>query len=329
MTAVIIAFTDRGLALAGRLAEITRGTALRCGSGELAGVTESAFSRADAVIFVGAAGIAVRAIAPFVVNKASDPAVLVADEAGSYVIPILSGHLGGANELARTIASRIGAEAVITTATDINGVFAVDVWAKAQQCAIPNPERIKAVSAKLLSGGTVGYFSEFPIRGKLPAGVEPKDDAGCDFALAIHETDHECLRCVPGIVVLGIGCKKGTSEQRLETRLRQFIKGNRLHESAIKSVCTIDIKKDEPGLLELCKNHGWKLETFTADELRRATGEFSDSEFVAEKVGVGNVCERSAVLGSGGSLIIKKDAGDGVTIAAAVCRYNPEWDVIT
>ncbi len=129
--------------------------------------------QSDALIFVGAAGIAVRAIAPHCQSKTTDPAVVVVDECGRFAVPILSGHLGGANDLARAIAAVCGAVPVITTATDAHGIFAVDEWAKHQNCMVLEPERIKLVSGKLLAGQPVHYWTDFPVTGTAPPGLCP------------------------------------------------------------------------------------------------------------------------------------------------------------
>ena len=174
MKIALIAFTEQGKALADRLALALGGVADRCGGDDALGPwTARHFDSADGLIFVGAAGIAVRAIAPHIRSKAKDPAVVVVDERGTYAVPILSGHLGGANALARRVAEVCGAQAVITTATDRNGVFPVDEWARVQGCDVPFPDRIKAVSARLLAGGTIRVFSPWPVEGAVPAGVEP------------------------------------------------------------------------------------------------------------------------------------------------------------
>ena len=139
----IISFTDRGERLAGQLAKKLPGDAMRCARPlSLDEWTRQGFSEADALIFIGAVGIAVRAVAPFLRNKAADPAVVVMDEAAGHVISLLSGHLGGANDLTRRIASICGADPVITTATDVEGVFAVDAWARTQGCVIPDTRNI-------------------------------------------------------------------------------------------------------------------------------------------------------------------------------------------
>ena len=324
MTIRILSFTNRGFELAEKIAAVTGGKADRCTPGGLAAWTGKAFAEATALIYVGAAGIAVRAIAPFLTDKASDPAVLVIDETGRYVIPILSGHIGGANALAERVASAIGAEAIVTTATDRHGIFAVDVWAASQGCRIPETKYIKSVSGKLLQGETVRFYSDFPIAGRVPDGVEAGSKDKCDFALTVHFQPDRLL-CVPGIVVLGIGCKKGVSAARIEDQFQNFLAATFLLPESIIKVCTVDRKKDEPGLLEFCEKNRWHLESFSAEQLQNAPGRFRTSDFVKSAVGVDNVCERSAVLGSGGPLIAEKFASNGVTFAAARMPFYPNW----
>ena len=176
MTRAYLAFTDTGLALARRLADALPGSVDRCGSGgvSLAGWTALQFAQSDALVFVGAVGIAVRAIAPHCRSKASDPAVVVLDECGRFAVPVLSGHLGGANDLARALAAVCGAVPVITTATDAHGIFAVDEWAKHQNCTVLEAERIKHVSSKLLAGQSVAPRRRgCSLQGPLPKPILP------------------------------------------------------------------------------------------------------------------------------------------------------------
>ncbi len=170
MNCAYLAFTAKGLALAQQLAQTCPGSVSRCGLGgvTLAGWVAQQFAAADALVFVGAAGIAVRAIAPHCRSKATDPAVVVLDECGRFAVPLLSGHLGGANDLACRLAAACGAVPVITTATDANGLFAVDEWAKKQNCAVWETPRIKFVSGALLAGKTVRYASPGPLRAPRP-----------------------------------------------------------------------------------------------------------------------------------------------------------------
>lgn len=324
MTVCLLAFTDRGFSLADRLAKALSGEAARCGAGlRLDRWTADAFSSADVLIFVGGAGIAVRAVAPHIKSKVNDPAVLVVDELGRYAIPILSGHLGGANALARRVAALCGGQAVITTATDLNEVFAVDLWAKAQNCAVLEPERIKTVSARLLAGGTVFFESDWPVNGARPAGIEPGPDQG--FSVSVYQKADARLHLVPRIVTLGVGCRRGTGLESIEGAFSAFAARHGLCPEAVFQVCTIDQKADESGLLVFCAAHGWPLRTFSADELASLPGNFSASAFVERTVGVDNVCERAAVLGSGGTLLFSKETSSGVTLAAAAAPWFPDW----
>lgn len=322
----LLAFTDRGYALARSLAEELEGEAARCGAPlGLAEWTAGAFSRADALVFVGAAGIAVRAIAPHVRHKALDPAVVVVDEAGRFAVPILSGHLGGANDLARKIASLCGGTAVITTATDVRRLFAVDEWAKRQNCRVQNPEAIRRVSSKVLSGGTAGVYSPWPITGRPPEGAALAAERSCDVMLTLRRQSGDVLRLVPAIAVLGVGCRRDTPAPALERAFSELLETSGLDSLAFCRVCSIDLKRDEPGLRAFCQTRGLALETFSARALQAVEGDFSSSSFVRSVTGVDNVCERAAVLGSGGTLVAKKQAGDGVTMAAALAPFSPDW----
>ena len=326
MKLAYLSFTEKGRQLAGRLAAALGGTAQRCGAScSLEAWTAAHFSQSDGLVYVGAAGIAVRAIAPHLKSKTTDPAVVVVDECARYAIPILSGHLGGANDLARAIGRVCGALPVLTTATDVNGVFAVDEWAKRQNCLVLNPEQIKTVSAKLLAGGTVRVQSSWPIAGQPPRNVCQTEDRGADVLLDIHPGTGEKLHLVPRIAVLGVGCKKNVSFQTLETALAAFLDRPGVCEQAVSAVASIDLKKNEPGLLDFCAAHGWPLKTYPAEQLRAVEGQFTPSAFVQGVTGVDNVCERSAVLASGGTLCQGKTAGDGITMALALTPYQPNW----
>lgn len=326
MSRAYLAFTAKGEALAHRLAEALPGSVSRCGGDvTLKGWTAEHFAQDEALIFVGAVGIAVRAIAPYCRSKAADPAVVVVDEGGSFAVPLLSGHLGGANALARALAKACGAVPVITTATDVNGLFAVDLWAKAQNCAVLEPERIKHVSGALLAGQTVRCWSPWPVAGETPAGVEKADEPeAADFALTLTPQGG-ALHLVPRIGVLGVGCRRGTTARQLEEAFAAFCAASGLSPAAVCAAASIDLKKDEPGLAAFCKAHGWPITFYPADELRAVPGQFTPSAFVASVTGVDNVCERSAVKASGGTLLLPKTAGGGVTLALAVRPFAPDW----
>jgi len=325
-----LSFTDRGASLAESLRERLGGTAecaRRLPDFSLTEWTAAAFARADALVFIGAVGIAVRAVAPYLRSKALDPAVVAVDERARFAVPVASGHLGGANDLAREIARLTGAQAVVTTATDAGGVFAVDEWARRQGCAVVNPPKIKTVSSALLAGRQVRIRSDFPVEGRPPAGVTLCADQPWDACVSIFRGG-EGLRLAPRAAVLGVGCRRGTPAEALERAFAELTERTGLEPLAVCAAATIDLKADEPGLLAFCRSRGWPLRTYSAEELSRAEGEFSASAFVQSVTGVDNVCERSAVLAcGGGTLIQKKIAGGGVTMALAVrpVRLNWRW----
>lgn len=334
MNVRMISFTNTGEELAQDLAAGLHGEAMRCGRPlSLDAWTRQGFETAEGLIYVGATGIAVRAIAPYVRSKAQDPAVVVVDETGRFAIALLSGHLGGANELTERVAALCGATPVITTATDRHGVFAVDSWARMQGCVVENPENIKEISSRLLAGETIAIRSDWTMDGETPAGIVLLDDQGCDTEQALHPDVHlslwpdarAVLRIVPRIAVLGIGCKRGTQKETIEHIFRKVCATAGIREQAVYMVCSIDRKAEEFGLVEFCKGHGWTLQTYSAESLRSVAGAFSASSFVQETVGVDNVCERSAVLGSRGGLYLRKYAEDGVTMAIALRPFDPDW----
>lgn len=288
--------------------------------------TKREFSSAEALIFIGACGIAVRSIAPYVTSKASDPAVLVIDECGGFVISLLSGHLGGANELALLAAEILGAQPVVTTATDLHRRFAVDVFAKKNECRILNLHAAKEVSAAILAGEPVGFYSEFPYEGELPEGLvlceEAETRPRVGVAVTIYEgctPFEETVQVIPRAVTLGMGCKKGTDFQTILTAAIACLIERNINIRSIEKIASISLKKDEPGLIAFAQNWIRPFETFEPEELKAVEGNFTPSAFVNEVTGVDNVCERSAVLGSGGGVLIKKKTGaNGVTTALAV-----------
>lgn len=322
-----IAFTERGFDFAQRAASQVGGSVTRCGAEvSLRDWTAQQFAASDALIFVGATGIAVRAIAPHLVSKVTDPAVLVMDECGKFAIPILSGHLGGANDLAQAVYTACGAQPVLTTATDVCGVFAVDEWAKRQNCAVVNPDKIKRISAAVLRGECISVFSPWEIAGEHPACVLPADDPlQAMVCLSAKRTNTDALLLAPRILTLGIGCRKGISSFVLEAGFAEFCERTGVLEPAIAGVSTITLKQNEPGLQEFCAAHGWTLNAVSPEILAQTEGMFASSSFVQRVTGVDNVCERSAVSVSGGSLIQTKWISHGATFALACAPYHPDW----
>ena len=311
----ILYFTDKGKALAERLeAVLAEHDAVTVPKGvPLAFVCGDAFADNEALVFIGAAGIAVRAVAQFVRDKLKDPPVIVIDENGSFVIPLLSGHVGGANSLALEIAEAIKAQPVITTATDVSGAFSVDVFAKENELKILNREGIAKVSSSALEGKPVTIcIKDYPPE-------EPVDVLIADEDLAKGLKDSAKIVLCPKRYAIGMGCRKGKSFDELRAFAEAVLNENGIDINDAGCIATIDVKKDEEGLKSLSQAWRMPLIIFEAGLLSKADGDFSHSDTVLEKVGVDNVCERAAVLaaGKGSQIKVKKTARDGMTVAVA------------
>jgi len=334
----IIAFTKRGCELGKRLAAELPGklwTSDRLaeesglpGCGRLNDWAAARFLDCEALVFVSAAGIAVRAIAPFVKDKFTDPAVISVDEAGRFVVPLLSGHVGGANDLARRIASLTDGQAAVSTATDVNGLFAVDQWAREQGLILCERVRAKEVSAALLEGKPVGFQSSCDIQGEMPKGIGGEAAAHAAVGICIGPTAAEpfpvTLHLVPRVITIGVGCRRGTPQAQLEAGLAEFLKKCAIPKQAVMGLASIDLKKNEPGLLALAESHGWPVTFFTAQELSEETGAFAPSEFVKQVTGVDNVCQRAAQR-AGGTVIVPKTVCGGATFSAAAGSVRLTW----
>ena len=309
---VLAAFTRAGAELAVKLAGelggrafvsercLVEGTELLEGSvGDWSGRW---FPRAGALVFVCACGIAVRAIAPHIRTKTEDPAVVVADEGGRFVIPLLSGHIGGANDLARRIALLTGGEAAVTTATDVNGLVAVDEWAVKNNCAIENPTSIKEVSSAVLAGAPVGV-----------AVTEQLQPTPWPATLWLR----------PRVLTLGVGCKRGVPSTEMEAAAADFLEGAGASSLSLCAVASIDLKADEPALIALAERYDIPFVTFSAETLQAVPGSFSASARVKEVTGVDNVCERAAVLAAGGEAVLLRSKARYPGMTFALARRRP------
>ena len=293
-------------------------------AGALSDFVGSVFDR-DALIFVGAAGIAVRAVAPHVASKRSDPAVLCLDEAGRFVIPILSGHIGGANRLARRLALALGATPVITTATDVNGRFSVDAWAAEHGMTITSMPLAKKVSAEILKRD-IPFWSDGERPERLAKGLVWSDAGDLGVCVSVRDLKpfDETLLLVPRALRVGIGCRRGTPAEAIREAVYRVLSDHGLRLEAVREAASIDIKADEPGLLACCRDLGWPITFYTAEALNAVAGDFAPSAFVQSTVGVDNVCARAAAA-SGGRIIVPKTALNGVTVAVAEMKWGIEF----
>ena len=306
-----------------------------------------------------------RAVAPYVASKMHDPAVVCVDEAGRWAISLLSGHVGGANDLARRIARIVGTTPVVTTATDVRGAFAIDEWAARRGLVIANPQLIKRVSGALLEGGHVGVCvgRQVSLTGKLPAGFVREECAGdtdsasdtndaggirkpCPagaahdsadapdvFRARVHigpelpgESDPDTLHLITRNAVVGVGCRRGCEPAILQGSVEAALASLGLAPEAVSALATIDLKAAEPAVVELAAKHGWRLRTFSAQALAAQGGDFASSEFVRTHVGVDNVCER-ALACCGAVRVLNKQAHQGTTVAVGLVPEVLSFDM--
>ena len=293
---VIAAFTLNGINLALRLSSyldarvfvperfISVNSRLELISGSLSEWSGKFFHESRALIFISSCGIAVRAIAKHVTSKTHDPAVIVIDESGKYIIPILSGHIGGANELANKISSFINeSQAIITTATDLNNIIAPDTWAVNNNCVIENPEAIKNVSARLLEN--------------LPVGVAVTDqNISAPYPVTLY------LR--PRVLILGTGCNRGVNPDEFERAAKNFLESSGVSILSLKALASIDIKANEPALIKFAQSHNIPFVTFNSRELQELPGKFTSSQKVLQITGVDNICERACVKAAGENAVL-------------------------
>ena len=313
-----LSFSKKGRALCERLADVLlpEHTIKTDRKGlPLSDVCRRAFEEKMPLLFIGAMGIAVRSIAPFIEDKFLDPPVVVMDEEGQFCIPLLSGHLGGANELALFIAEKTGALPVITTATDVSGAFSVDLFAKENHLVIEDRKGIRRVSGKALEGKAISLcIKDYPPKEPVDVVISDDREDGAFGTVWLGYPKSEKR------YVAGIGCKSGKTSEEIGTFVCEILEKHGIKKEELYALATIDIKANEPGLLALSKKWSIPLISFEPSALNRAQGEFSGSDFVKRVTGTDNVCERAAVLaaGPGAALVIKKCAFEGVTLA--VCR---------
>ena len=306
MNKTIISFTENGRKTAEKIAQVTGGD-ISDGMGKPgfgSAWTKENFTTGKTLIYVGALGIAVRLIEPYVSDKTKDPAVIVVDELGQFVIPVLSGHIGGANEAALEIADAIGGIPVITTATDINGLFAVDVFAKKNNLSIDNMKKAKNFSANLLKGE------------RAEAIISPLKDV--DNYSNSPSNGGKALRLIPACLVIGMGCRRGKSYEEINEFFTETLAKYRFDERAVFAITSIDKKAWESGLIELAERLNVPFLTYSEESLMALSGDFTPSEFVRETVGVDNVCERAAICAGAERIIVKKTKKDGMTIAVGI-----------
>ncbi|TCO79493.1 cobalt-precorrin 5A hydrolase [Marinisporobacter balticus] len=284
------------------------------------------FDQYKCLIFIMATGIVVRAIAPYLKDKRKDPAVIVLDEKGKNVISLLSGHIGGANAYTVEIANILEANPVITTASDVNHSMAVDTLAMALNCEIEDFKQATKVTAHIVNGEKVGLVSDVFVDIALPKNLvrinsrnTKKGFKGLIYITEKIIKDHKEIDRVilrPKNIIIGIGCRRGKSKDEILKFIEDTLTSLQLSQKSIKHIATVDIKKDEIGIIEAAKALDVPLVIIARDKIKEIENKFELSSFVKKTIGVGAVCEPVAFLSSSsGEMIQRKKKDDGVTIA--------------
>jgi cobalt-precorrin 5A hydrolase len=313
---------------------------------------ERTFTAYDCHVFVISVGAVVRMIAPLLKDKKVDPAVICVDDDARFAICTLSGHVGRGNAFTDRVAEALGAQAVITTASDVRGTLTVDILGRELGWTLDDPDRnVTRGCAAVVNANPVAFIQEagepswWPLDKPLPTGVsyttrlDDVDPEKHEILLIASDRDLERLRPKhwanaviyrPKSLVVGIGCDRDTPLDLVERGLAHVLRELGLVEKAIKTLATIDLKADEPALLALAARRGWPLETFAAQQLDVVPGIENPSETVKKHVGTRAVAEPAALLAAGATkLLVPKQtytepgAGRSMTIAIARIPFPP------
>ncbi|WP_431086267.1 cobalt-precorrin 5A hydrolase [Paenibacillus sp. 8b26] len=322
--------------------EQERGIQLFEGSVKL--ILPDLFKQYNGIILFISLGAVVRMIAPILVDKKVDPAVVVIDDRGEHVISVLSGHLGGANELTRHVASVLGARPVITTASDVQGTIPVDMFGRELGWVVDSFDKATPVSAAVVNEEPVALVQEtgernwwrygkpvpahIKVYGSMAEASQEPFNAALVVSDRLLEPEEEEQFLTNGVLyrpkslVLGIGCNRGTAVEELEAGVLDTLNELRLSVKSVRNIATIDLKKNEEGLLALCAKYGWELVTYTPSELNTVQLP-NPSETVFKYTGAYGVSEPSALLSSGADhwLLEKKKSGN-MTISVARVSYD-------
>ncbi|MBO8171527.1 MAG: cobalamin biosynthesis protein [Bacillaceae bacterium] len=355
----IVAITKHGVQLARRLQtrfagadlyymskfekgdEAARGIQMFEGSVRL--LLPALFQAYQGIILFISLGAVVRMIAPLLKDKKTDPAVVVIDDKGEHAISVLSGHLGGANELTREVAAAMGARPVITTASDVQKTIPVDLFGRRFGWEYESEEKLTPVSASVVNEERVAVVQEsgeknwWTYDAPLPQNIKTYDSI--DRALAdqpdaalvithrlLNEEESRILEngvlYRPKVLALGIGCNRGTSAEEIESVIKETLDELQFSIKSVKAVCTIDLKKDEQGLLDVCRGHGWEFVYYSPEQLNQV--EISaPSETVYKYTGAYGVSEPAAKIYSGAKeLVLNKKKSGNVTISVGIIPFD-------
>lgn len=312
-------------------------------------ITKEVMKTSKGVIFISSTGIAVRAIAPFLEGKDKDPGVVVVDLSSKYAINILSGHLGGGNELTLKVAEILSIQPVITTATDNLGIIAPDILAKDNDLIIQDLKKAKYISTLLVDGKIVGIKDDYNMI-IISKGYEKIQEVRENCIWITHnlkfnnndefnnniifnnskdylegyieqgELDYsKILRLIKKDLVLGIGCRRGTTYEKLYQFINSSLIKYNLDIRSVAEIVSVDVKANEDGIIKLAEKINCPFITFEREEIMTVQDKYEKSEFVLKTLGVTGVCEPCVDL-AGAEVIVSKEKNEGMTLAIGVLK---------
>ena len=315
----VLAVTEGGQRLAAEIAKGIENAAVIPVRTTLADQFSELWSQYDGFVCVMATGIVVRLIAPLLKDKKTDPCVVVVDEKGRFAISLLSGHLGGGNDLAQQVATVTNGQAVITTASDVLGHTALDLWAQEQGLAVIDNAKLTHASAQLVNTGTLRVFTDI-VGLPLPADfviVANPVEADCVISNRLDLGAESDLRLIPRNLVVGIGCNRGTAAADIEAAFREALGEHGLSELAVRNLASIDLKNDEAGLLAFAESRKLRIDFYSKDQLNTVDN-VSVSDVVMRATGAQGVAEPAALLSADSKkILVRKMKWKDVTIAVA------------
>lgn len=333
MRIACLSFTEKGKELGDKLKKIGKESKSyvihHYFNGEVEGGIKNLLNYAwieyDGFVFISSTGIAIRMINPYIRDKTIDPAVVVIDDCGRFSISLLSGHLGGANELAGWIGKKINAISVITTASDNRNIEVVDLFAQKNNYYIEDMKSVTKITAMMVNGKTIAFYSEDDIAIDYPNLIILED---LNFIhsniegiiivssqdLNLQNIDIPITYLRPRNINIGVGCRKGIEGTRIIEAIEKALKEVNISNKSIKAIGTVEVKKDEKGIIDAAEYFNCPMKIFTIDEIKEVEDKFHKSQFVKDTIGVYSVSEPCAYL-LGGELITSKSKYNGITIS--------------
>ncbi len=317
MKIAVLAITTGGYILAEDLVDKLGNAHLLRSDNGISDTLAKNWSSYDGFICIMATGIVVRAIAPLLQDKRTDPCVLVMDEKGRNVISLLSGHFGGGNALTRQVAELLNGQPVITTASDTHGLVPLDLWTDRQNLVAPDPGMLTRASSLLVNQGELKVYCQTEVD-SLPPGINRvANQKLADLLITNRRLSGDQVVFHPKNLVVGMGCNRGTPAGEFEEALNELFDDLGLSTYSIRNLASIDVKHDENGLLEFAEKHNWKIDFFDKDHINQITN-VDISDAAVRAVGAIGVAEPTALLSAQTTqLLSRKRKWQNITMAVA------------